>query len=83
MKTWLVKYRHRKVLDQFASYAVVAEDDELAGQVGFESLEEDEHNFDPVARCWTIVSVTLIETCHGCGGYRHVSAPPGSGAILL
>jgi hypothetical protein len=88
MKTWWVEYRERNAgrpggHRRLRGYIVVAEDDELAGQSGYENLENDmcEFSNDTTPSAWSIESVALVEACVGCGGYRKVVAPAGEGAV--
>ena len=81
MKTWAVEYKHRTEPNQVRRYIVFAEDDDIAKEVGKESLENDEKNWDANPGNRTSISSRQVETCNGCGGERLVTAPPGSGAI--
>lgn len=81
MNTWIVQYEHRTEVGMTRSYIVIAEDDDIAADVGKESLENDESNWDADPRNWTFISASQVETCSGCGGERLVSAPPGQGAV--
>ena len=81
MKNWYAQYRHKTIIGQLRGYTVVAEDDDTAGQVGFESLENDENNWNTDPRNWELLACSLIEVCPGCGGDRQAGAQPGHGAI--
>jgi hypothetical protein len=81
MKTWYVQFLHRTEHSQVRGYTVVAEDDDMAAEVGKESLENDEKNWDADPRNWSFMSAMATEICSGCGGLRRVIDPPGQGAI--
>lgn len=82
MKTWYVEYEHL-VESNIRGYTVIAEDDDLAAEVGKESLENDEKNWDANPRNWKVISVSQVEVCTGCGAYRRMSAPQGEGSIPI
>lgn len=82
MKTWYVEYEHRST-GNIRGYTVVAEDDDIAADVGKENLEHDEKNWDAEPRNWSVISVSQIEVCMGCGAYRRSSAPQGEGSIPI
>jgi len=82
MKQWLVVYKPKPTATHLQSLGeypcvVVAEDDDFAIHVGFEHLENDDH--DP--RDFEFVRCSQLEVCHGCGGLRRKSAPEGQGAV--
>lgn len=81
MKLWSVTYSHRSETDNIRRYHVAAEDDDMAADVGKESLENDESNWDNNPNNWACDSVSQIQTCMGCGGLRVVSAPMGHGKV--
>ena len=81
MKMWRVVYSHRTAECSDRQYNVVAEDDDIAGEVGKESLENDENNWDADPSHWSCDSVSQIDLCTGCGGMRLTSAPEGHGKV--
>lgn len=85
MKSWEVEYTNHKDSQIKRTYFVVAEDDERAEDVGYESLQDDEtlgYDTDLRPEAWYCSRVTALEVCDGCGGYRHKMAPKGQGCVL-
>ena len=78
MKHWQVEFTNHKLPEIVRNYFIVAENDDLAEEVAYESLENDEtlgYDVDLRPEAWYCSRVTALEVCEGCGGYRLKMAP--------